>query len=196
LITALEIAAAPANLPPVANDDTAETPEIIPVIIPVLDNDGDPEGDSLIITSVGTGNDGTTDIVDGTITYQPNPGFTGEDSFSYTIADSAFSETAGTDSATVTVTVTDATPPVVTAPVGFTTEATGPLTAVNIGVATATDNSDLPPIITSDAPAAYPLGDTTVTWTATDADGNFATDTQIITLVDETAPTFDPIADL
>jgi len=111
LIASLEIAAAPANLPPVANDDSATTPENTSVIIPVLNNDGDPEGDSIIITSVGSGNSGTTsDNGDGTITYQPNPGFTGEDSFSYTIADSTFSETAGTDSASVTIIVTEATP--------------------------------------------------------------------------------------
>ena len=42
--------------------------------------------------------------------------------------------------------------------------------------------------LTNDAPDTFPIGTTTVTWTATDANGNMSTATQLVTLVDE-APT-------
>ena len=42
--------------------------------------------------------------------------------------------------------------------------------------------------ITNNAPDAFALGDTVVTWTATDQDGNSATATQLVSVVDTTAP--------
>jgi len=41
---------------------------------------------------------------------------------------------------------------------------------------------------TSNAPAAFPLGSTTVTWTAVDGSGNTATATTLVIVVDTTAP--------
>ncbi len=45
------------------------------------------------------------------------------------------------------------------------------------------------PAVTNNAPATYPIGNTTVTWTATDANNNIATCTQVVTVVDNQAPT-------
>ncbi|MBI3842152.1 MAG: SMP-30/gluconolactonase/LRE family protein, partial [Thaumarchaeota archaeon] len=81
----------------------------------------------------------------------------------------------------------DKTAPVLTAPADMTVEATGKLTSVLIGQATATDASGIASI-TNDAPDKFPLGITIVTWTATDGAGNVAKATQRITLVDTTAP--------
>lgn len=68
---------------PEADDDTDTTAAGSPVIVDVLDNDSDPNGDTLTITAVGTPVNGTASAnPDGTITYTPNPGFEGDDSFS------------------------------------------------------------------------------------------------------------------
>ncbi len=73
----------------------------------MLANDSDPDGDALTVASVTQGTDGgVTDNGDGTLTYTPDAGFTGTDSFTYTIDDG----NGGSDTATVTVTV-DAPPP-------------------------------------------------------------------------------------
>jgi hypothetical protein len=60
------------------------------------------DGDSLIISEVTEGSSGlVVDNNDNTITYTPNPGFFGVDTFTYTISDGE----GGTDTATVYVTV-------------------------------------------------------------------------------------------
>jgi hypothetical protein len=51
--------------------------------------------------------------------------------------------------------------------------------AITLGV-TATDNCELASL-SSNAPQCFPVGNTTVTWTATDIHGNVATATQIVT---------------
>lgn len=84
------------------------------------------------------------------------------------------------------VTVVDTTPPVLTVPVDLSIEATGVLSSVIIGQATATDIFAVN--LTNNAPATYPLGSTVVTWTATDANGNVASETQLINVQDTTAP--------
>ena len=94
-----------------------------------------------------------------------------------------------TATGTQTVTVIDTTPPVLTVPAAVTVECTGPAgQAVSIGAATATDICDANPVVTSDAPALFGLGTTTVTWSGKDASGNTATGTQTVTVVDTTKP--------
>jgi hypothetical protein len=51
----------------------------------------------------------------------------------------------------------------------------------SLGNPVATDNCTTV-TVTNDAPAIFPLGTTSVTWTATDAVGNTATATQVITV--------------
>lgn len=82
--------------------------------------------------------------------------------------------------------VGDLIPPVLTIPQDMTVEANAILSTVDIGTATATDKSSV--TITNDAPVGFPLGTTIVTWIATDANGNKATATQKITVVDTTSP--------
>jgi uncharacterized protein YjbI with pentapeptide repeats len=91
------------------------------------------------------------------------------------------------DTATFNVTVQDTTPPTITAPIAVTLEANGnPLSFGPIGSATGSDIFGV--TISSDAPAGFPLGTTTVTWTATDGNGLTVSATQLVTVVDTTAP--------
>jgi hypothetical protein len=93
------------NDPPVATDDSVSTDEDTPVTIDVLPNDSDPDGDTLTITSVTQGANGTVEIdpVSGNPVYTPDADFSGTDTFTYTVDDG----NGGTDSATVTVTVSE-----------------------------------------------------------------------------------------
>jgi len=84
--------------------------------------------------------------------------------------------------ASQTITVTDTTAPVITCPPDV--SVTGCCVAAGIGTATATDCGDV--IITSNAPATFCLGDTVVTWTATDGCGNSSSCDQVVTVLDIT----------
>ncbi|NHM05587.1 HYR domain-containing protein, partial [Flavobacterium celericrescens] len=61
-------------------------------------------------------------------------------------------------------------------------------TGLVLGNAVTTDNCSVVSV-TNDAPAAFPLGTTTVTWTVVDGSGNTATATQLVTVSDTTLPT-------
>ncbi|MFI7543389.1 Ig-like domain-containing protein [Actinoplanes sp. NPDC049599] len=64
-------------------------------------NDTDADGDTLAVTAVGTAGYGTAALVSGAVSYTPDGGYTGADTFTYTVSDGR----GGTDTATVTVTV-------------------------------------------------------------------------------------------
>ncbi len=79
-------------------------------------------------------------------------------------------------------------PPTLTVPPDIIKEATGPLTSVDLGAATA-DGICKPITVTNNAPVAgYPLGTKQVTWTAMDANGLITTAFQNVTVVDTTPP--------
>jgi VCBS repeat-containing protein len=90
------------NDPPVAANDIATTVEDTSVTIDVLNNDFDANGDTLTVDSVTQGTDGSVINNGNDVTYTPYLGFSGTDSFTYTISDG----NGGTDTATVTVIVT------------------------------------------------------------------------------------------
>ncbi|MBX9623640.1 MAG: cadherin-like domain-containing protein [Gemmataceae bacterium] len=94
--------AAPPNRPPIAGNDTARTAPGQPVTTAVLTNDSDPDGDTLSVTAVGVPAHGSAlRNPDGTVTYTPAAGYTGPDSFTYTLSDGR----GGTATGTVSVTV-------------------------------------------------------------------------------------------
>ena len=59
---------------------------------------------------------------------------------------------------------------------------------VNLGTPVATDNCSVA-MVSHDAPAIFPLGLTTVTWTVVDGSGNISTATQLVNVVDNILPT-------
>ncbi|MBE0489550.1 MAG: tandem-95 repeat protein [Halomonas sp.] len=93
---------APVNNPPVAIDDTVMTLEGSAVQIAVLANDSDPDGDPLTVGNVTQPSNGSVTLnPDGTLTYTPDEGFFGSDSFTYRASDGELLS----DPATVMVTV-------------------------------------------------------------------------------------------
>ncbi|MBZ0206686.1 MAG: HYR domain-containing protein [Flavobacteriales bacterium] len=97
--------------------------------------------------------------------------------------------TGNTTTCTQTVTVIDNTPPTISCPpnVQATTSTACTTTGVNLGTPTVSDNCT-GTTVSNNAPAAFPIGITAVTWTATDASGNTASCTQTVTVSDQTDP--------
>lgn len=90
----------------------------------------------------------------------------------------------------IIITDADIQRPTITAPAAVTVNATidCTATAVVLGTPITSDNCSVASV-TNNAPAVFPLGNTTVTWTVKDVSGNIATSAQIITVKDVTLPT-------
>ncbi|MDP4761501.1 MAG: Ig-like domain-containing protein, partial [Crocinitomicaceae bacterium] len=90
----------------------------------------------------------------------------------------------------MTVFIGDNTNPVIVPPANvtmapnFACEAIG----VNLGAPVTSDNCSVSSV-SNDAPAIFPLGLTTVTWTVVDGSGNTSTATQLVNIVDNILPT-------
>jgi len=98
----------------------------------------------------------------------------------------------------VTVTESPAVPPTITAPANKTVNADAGAcgaTGVALGTPTTADNCSVASV-TNNAPASYPVGTTTVTWTVTDSSGNTATANQTVTVIDNQNPSITPPADV
>ncbi|WP_276499474.1 cadherin-like beta sandwich domain-containing protein [Pontibacter litorisediminis] len=88
------------------------------------------------------------------------------------------------------VTVVDNVTPTITAPAAVsvsTDPSKSTASGVALGTPVAGDNCQLK-AVAHDAPALFPLGQTTVTWTVTDEAGNSATAMQLVTVEDKEAP--------
>ena len=108
----------------------------------------------------------------------------GETTITWTATDTS----GNSASATQTVTIVDTTSPSITAPGSITMEAaSSDSNIVTLGNPVSSDLVDIPSI-SNNAPDLFPLGETIVTWTATDTSGNSASATQTVTIVDTTSP--------
>ncbi|MEX2230409.1 MAG: HYR domain-containing protein, partial [Dehalococcoidia bacterium] len=142
-----------------------------------------------------------TDNVDGSVSPTndaPTEFPVGATTVTFSAADAA----GNTGTATAVVTVTEAaapdtTAPVVTAPAGITVEVAAgalgaPKTQADIAAllagATATDDVDASVTVSNNAPAIFPVGATTVTFSATDAAGNTGTAAAVVTVTEAAAP--------
>lgn len=111
IVSAVRVTVLPVNDAPAAANDSASTAQDAAVAIAVLANDSDIEGDALAVFEVAAPANGLAAInPDGTITYTPNAGFSGSDSFSYTLSDGHGGFAVGT----VAIAVTPAQPPLIT----------------------------------------------------------------------------------
>jgi len=108
----------------------------------------------------------------------------------YTVTDSV----GNTAVCSFNVTVTDAELPQITCPPMVSANADLTLCtvvagSVSLGTPVTSDNCGVASV-TNNAPATYPVGTTTVTWTVTDIHGNTATCTQDVVVTDIEAPAF------
>jgi hypothetical protein len=122
------------NDPPTATPDSASLVQGTSVSVDPLANDSDPNGDTLMLKSVGTPSDGT--VVQGTagnVTYKPKSGFSGSDSFGYTVCDTRTPDQCSSSRVDVSVTSLVSTsdsglrwaPPTLTDPITISLAATG-----------------------------------------------------------------------
>ncbi|MFC1672340.1 Ig-like domain-containing protein, partial [Planctomycetota bacterium] len=155
----VNVTVTPVNDAPVAVDDSAITDENTAVTVLVLANDSDVDGDALSVASVTQGANGSVANNGGNVTYTPNAGYDGTDSFTYTVSDGK----GGTDVATVSVTVRDA------------------VNSPPVAVATADPTSGRVPLtVAFDGSGSYdPDGDAILDWEWDIGDGNSAYGPQI-----------------
>ncbi|HEX6916287.1 MAG TPA: HYR domain-containing protein [Chitinophagaceae bacterium] len=94
-----------------------------------------------------------------------------------------------TTTCSFTVTVTDNQNPTITAPanINATTNTGCSATGLNLGVPVTGDNCGVASV-SNNAPAVFPLGNTTVTWTVTDIHGRSSSATQTVTVADNQPP--------
>ncbi|MBW9204739.1 tandem-95 repeat protein [Mumia sp. zg.B17] len=135
-VTVTEVIDPPYNTPPTAGDVTAETNQDEAVDITLEGADAD-EGDTLTYT-YGTPANGTVTGTGADVTYTPNAGFFGTDTFTYTVSDGEEEATG-----TVTVTVNEVVIPPNTPPTaGNVTATTNQDRAVNIALRGADADGD------------------------------------------------------
>ncbi len=196
-VATVRITVTPANRSPVAADDVASTVQGQSVNISVLDNDQDPDGDPLSLQSVTQPGHGSASVSGNKVLYTPAAGFTGTDSFNYSIADGK----GGTASAKVTVTVLAPAnrPPVAVDDVGSTPFGQGVRIPVlendqdpdgdALSIQSVTQPRHGSAAISGDTVLYIPLqgftGADSFTYVATDGKGGTATATVRVTVLDQ-----------
>lgn len=133
-----------ADVPSVARDDVATVEQdSANNLIDVTANDSDPRGSALTVVQVSAPAHGTATIVGNQVAYTPAAGYSGSDSFTYTVRN----DRGGTASATVTVTVNPTAPPLGPPPVA------GPLSVAVLKGA----SLDIPVLTATQSPQGYAL---------------------------------------
>lgn len=144
----------------------------------------DPDaGDSITVSQVAGPQHGQVTLnADGSFTYTPDSGFAGDDSFTFDATDSAGAVSA---TATESISVVDREPPTIAAPPDVTATAAPFTTSATVDLGTPTTGDDVGVVSVTRSPAgdSFPVGTTTVTWTAADAAGNTAQATQQVTVL-------------
>ena len=174
------------------SSNSASTTQIISVIDTTLPtvmapNDIQVEATSIDTNIVEFGSAEASDLVEiASITNDAPEVFPlGETLVTWTATDTS----SNSASTTQIISVIDTTLPTVMAPNDIQVEASDSVeNTIDLGAAEASDLVEIASI-TNDAPEVFPLGETLVTWTATDTSSNSASTTQIISVIDTTLPT-------
>ncbi|WP_295093512.1 gliding motility-associated C-terminal domain-containing protein [uncultured Flavobacterium sp.] len=128
----------------------------------------------------------TTDNCAGTVTGTTTDPLTYNAQGTYTINWTFNDGNGNTETATQKVIVKDTQKPSINCPslVVVSADANScSATGVTLGAPTVSDNCTGTVTVTNDAPSSFPIGNTTVTWTATDAGGNTETCTQTVKVI-------------
>ncbi|MCL1143620.1 Ig-like domain-containing protein [Shewanella gaetbuli] len=150
-------------------DDEFTIPGNVGITLNVLDNDNDPEGNSLSVTSA-TATTGEVDIINGELVFTPPAGFSGTVIVNYVASNGLGSF----DSAQVIINV-EPNPdgPVIIPPGTVWVDAQALYTKVDLGVATAVDRFGHPlPVSLVDNVNYFEPGQNYALWRAVDDDGN------------------------
>ena len=186
------------NDAPSANSQSVSTNSNIPVAITLTGSDVETE--SLLFEVTVSPAHGSLSGSGANFTYTPNADYGGPDSFEFTVRDNGdgASPALTSTAATVSITVNDTIAPTISTPDNVTVN-TGPnattcgtvVTDAQLGTANASDNAGNVSIDRSGVPSGnvFPVGTTTITYTATDGAGNSTAGTQTVTVIDNTAPT-------
>jgi endonuclease G len=186
------------NDAPAANSQSVTTNSNTPVAITLTGSDL--ETANLLFEVTANPAHGTLSGSGANLIYTPHANYSGPDSLEFTVRDSGDDTAPALTSAaaTVSITVNDTVAPTLNAPSNVTvntgagaTTCGALVTEAQLGTATATDNATNVSITRSDVPAGniFPVGTTTITYTATDDAGNSTSATQTVTVIDNTAPT-------
>jgi hypothetical protein len=92
LVAQAEVVVRAGNQPPAPADDRVDIQPGATVLIDVLANDSDPDGDVLTLVDVAQPSSGRATIVDNKIAYTPAPGYAGSVVLTYTVRDAAANE--------------------------------------------------------------------------------------------------------
>ena len=168
----------------------------VPTITAPADLVIDSDTGSCEATNVSLGSSTTNDNcgVDSVVNNAPASFPLGETTVTWTVTDDAGNSATDTQK----VTIEDNEVPTITAPADLVIDSdTGSCEATNVSLGSSTTNDNCGvDSVENDAPASFPLGETTITWTVTDDAGNTATDTQTVTVEDNEVPTITAPADL
>lgn len=149
------------NVLPTANHDAVSTLADTAVVVPVLANDTDADGDPLALTTVTQpANGSVVKNSDNSVTYTPNQNYYGVDTFTYTVQDGYQSA-----EATVTATVLPREPVVnaAAAPAAIMAGDTATLSWSTAWAGSVALDQGIGPVATSGAIAVSPTEDTTYT---------------------------------
>jgi endonuclease G len=198
--SSVNITVNPVNDVPVADSQSVTTNSNTAVSITLTGSDLETAAANVLFEVTVNPAHGTLSGSGANLTYTPDANYSGPDSFAFTVRDTGDAAAAPSTSAeaTVSITVNDTVVPTVTAPANVTVNTGAGATTCGVvvgdaqlGTATATDNSGAVSVGRTGVPSGniFPLGTTTVTYTATDDAGNSTQASQTVTVIDNTAPT-------